>query len=468
MTDLFEAAKQKHVAGQLEEAMQLYRQVIEEDPSSFRAYNNVGNVLEELGLLEEAIESYMKAAQLTDEHDIVHYNLARALHRQGQLIEAVNAYLSALNIEPGSVETRYNLGCALYDQNRYESAANAFRRAVEIDPGLTAAYSMLGNALLDLEDIEGARDAYQQALDTDPRSPAAHFNTAKIHELQGNFDLAAAGYRQSLALDSKNATAYARLAALLHRFSNLEELEEVFEQWIQALPDDPLAQHSRAAMTGQDVQERASQDYVRHLFNDFSVDYDAVLQKLAYCGPQVTHAAIIEACGPAAAELNILDAGCGTGLCGPLVKPHARQLIGVDLSPNMIAKARCRNVYDKLIEAELTEYLTEHPGEFDLVMAVDTLNYFGVLKEVFLAVHVGLRSRGSFVFTAETMDSAPAAEAGYRLRPHGRYTHTQAYLSETLDSAGFVVQGMNKAVLRTESGQPVEAYVVRTEKGPRP
>jgi predicted TPR repeat methyltransferase len=56
-------------------------------------------------------------------------------------------------------------------------------------------------------------------------------------------------------------------------------------------------------------------------------------------------------------HLDVLDAGCGTGLCGAIVAPYARRLVGVDLSEGMLVHATSKNVYDSLIKAELTEYL---------------------------------------------------------------------------------------------------------------
>jgi predicted TPR repeat methyltransferase len=49
-----------------------------------------------------------------------------------------------------------------------------------------------------------------------------------------------------------------------------------------------------------------------------------------------------------------LDAGCGTGLCGPLLRPYASELTGVDLSAGMLDRARPRQVYDHLEKGELS------------------------------------------------------------------------------------------------------------------
>jgi predicted TPR repeat methyltransferase len=159
------------------------------------------------------------------------------------------------------------------------------------------------------------------------------------------------------------------------------------------------------------------------------------------------------------AGLDILDAGCGTGLCGPLVAPYARRLVGVDLSEGMLEHARGKGVYDDLVRAELTEYLGNNRAAFDLIVSADTLVYFGALEDVLAAVAGALRPGGLFVFTLE---HAVAAEAGvdYRLETHGRYSHSRPYVDRLL-TALRLQPTIAQAELRMEAGAPVAGLVIR-------
>ena len=155
----------------------------------------------------------------------------------------------------------------------------------------------------------------------------------------------------------------------------------------------------------------------------------------------------------------MLDAGCGTGLCGPGLRERAKRLVGVDLSREMLKRAAGRGVYDELVEAELTDYLNRSLAMFDLIVAVDTLNYFGVLESVFQAARRALRSGGRLVFTLEAAETEDAA-AGYRLNPHGRYSHARTYVEDALDSAQLTLSRVSTAVLRTEGGRAVNGWIV--------
>ena len=110
----------------------------------------------------------------------------------------------------------------------------------------------------------------------------------------------------------------------------------------------------------------------------------------------------------------MLDAGCGTGLCGPLLAPYARRLVGVDLSEGMLALAKEKNVYDALMKSELTDYLRDHAAAFDVIVSADTLVYFGDLEDVLAAAAGALRPNGLFIFTLE---HAVGARGGCRLAP---------------------------------------------------
>jgi predicted TPR repeat methyltransferase len=154
---------------------------------------------------------------------------------------------------------------------------------------------------------------------------------------------------------------------------------------------------------------------------------------------------------------DVLDAGCGTGLCGPLLKPYACSLTGVDLSPGMLTKARTREAYDRLHEDEITRFLAAHVAAFDVIASADTLCYFGDLQLLAQAAWRALRAGGWIGFTVERSNDVET----YRIEPHGRYSHGRAYLEGVLAHAGFESMHVIPAVLRRELGRDVEGWVVR-------
>ena len=190
---------------------------------------------------------------------------------------------------------------------------------------------------------------------------------------------------------------------------------------------------------------------------------DAKLAKLSYRAPALVAEMLADANVGASRTLDVLDAGCGTGLCGPLVAPYARRLVGVDLSERMIDQARARNVYDELVRGELSAYLRDFTGAFDVIVSADTLVYFGPLEEVVAAAENALRAGGRLVFTVEELRGA-GREAEWSISPNGRYRHGRAYVERVLAAASLRSE-IVPAELRLEAGESVAGLVVRAAKG---
>jgi predicted TPR repeat methyltransferase len=216
-----------------------------------------------------------------------------------------------------------------------------------------------------------------------------------------------------------------------------------------------------AACTGREVPPRASNEFVEETFDSFAASFESKLQKLSYRAPMLV-AAMLEDSGLEAAKRIDVLAGCGTGLCGPLVAPFARRLIGVDLSTGMLEQAAAKQTYDVLVRTELTEYLRVNREAFDLIVSADTLVYFGELEDVLGAAAGALRPNGLFVFTLEHAVRADAS-VDYRLEFHGRYSHTRMYVEQVLARAGLRPE-ITLAELRMESGAPVAGLLVRARR----
>ena len=112
---------------------------------------------------------------------------------------------------------------------------------------------------------------------------------------------------------------------------------------------------------------RASNSFIETTFDSFAGSFESKLARLRYRAPALV-AAILEDYGLEGPRLEVLDAGCGTGLYGIIVSPFARRLVGVDLSEGMLAHAKDKNVYDALLKAELTEYLRDHSKAFPRIL----------------------------------------------------------------------------------------------------
>jgi predicted TPR repeat methyltransferase len=244
---------------------------------------------------------------------------------------------------------------------------------------------------------------------------------------------------------------------LLYQFGRIDAAAAAYAEWARLDPASAKARHMAAATSGANVPLRASDEYVRELFDDAAADFETNLAQLEYRAHHSVVTALVEQIGATPLQA-VLDAGCGTGLCGPLVRPHCKHLVGADLSPKMLELARARHCYDELSAAELTAFMSAHPEAFDAVIAADTLVYFGALDEVLSAAQRALHARGWLVFTLEALSGHSAAD--HELQVHGRYAHSESYVRAALQAAGFDAESVTYETPRQERERDVRGMRV--------
>ena len=421
--------------------------------------------------------------------------LATALHRAGHGDEAQVLYERVLDLVPEHPDALHFMGMLAHDQGRREDALALISRSVELAPEHAGFRSNLGNLLLDFERFEDAEREYREALALDPDRPDALNNYGVLCKALRRYEDGERSLRRAIDLapdfiDARNNLAHlyirmgrprealeqsaealsrkprdARTREMLgyaySRLGRLEEAGQVYREWLADDPDNPKAIHHLAACTGEAIPARASDAYVQTVFDVFSRSFESRLASLEYRAPALVGEAIARCLGPAAADREVLDAGCGTGLCGPLLKPFASRLTGVDLSGGMLQKARGREIYDALHQAELTAFMAERPSTFDVVASADTLVYFGELGEALAAAAQALRPSGWLCFTVEALGDDGL---GYRLQHHGRYAHSREYLEMVLGQAGFAAPAIDRVVLRLEGGEPVAGWLAVAQR----
>jgi predicted TPR repeat methyltransferase len=392
--------------------------------------------------------------------DALHY-AGMIAHRVGESDRAVALMRESLERAPAQADWHSNLGIVLQATGDLEGAVEAFTRALELQPAHVNALNNLGVLHRVFGRHEEAERAYRAAIAIDPNDANTYQNLAILLDLTGRTREAVEAYSKTLTLRVSHPEAQRQLAVAYCLLGQRDKAVEVCEAWVAREPDNPHARHTLAACSGRDVPPRAPDEYVQDVFDRFAETFEAKLARLHYRAPALVAGALDGSGLAAARALDVLDAGCGTGLCGPLLAPYARRLVGVDLSQGMLERAREKTVYDDLLQAELTTFLRGAAGGFDVIVSADTLVYFGALDEVVTAAADALRPGGVLVFTLEEATSADVET--YELRPHGRYTHQAAYVERLLTAAG-LRPVIDRAELRKEAGLPVAGLVVRAGK----
>ncbi|HEY8693505.1 MAG TPA: tetratricopeptide repeat protein [Chloroflexota bacterium] len=249
---LLRKAVQRHQAGAVDEAEQMYAAVLEAEPRQPDALHLLGLVHLQRGDAERAVELLRAAIEARPRAGIFHFNLGVALEAQGRLAEAVESYERASALDPAHAEALLNLGYAQRRLRRLDKAAISLRRALAVKPDLAAAWLNLGDVLWAKGELEEALKACRQALALDPAQPRAYVNLGNVLRDRQRFEEAQASYRQAIALDPNCAAAHSNLGALLRERERLPEALHSLERAVAIDPNSPDA-HSNLGNVLQDM-----------------------------------------------------------------------------------------------------------------------------------------------------------------------------------------------------------------------
>jgi predicted TPR repeat methyltransferase len=251
-----------------------------------------------------------------------------------------------------------------------------------------------------------------------------------------------------------NAHAHFFLACRLVKAGRVEESIGEFREALRLKPDSPDWRYQLAAVSGDRSIKTAPAQYVRNLFDFYAPKFDKhLVEKLKYQTPKLLLERVLEA--TERRELDVLDLGCGTGLCGVEFRPYAKRMVGVDLSPAMLKVAESRKIYDQLTAGDLMPALGAAGDAYDLIVAGDVLVYVGDLSEFMPGVAKALRTGGLLACSIEDYDGP-----GFFLHPEERFAHSIGYFRDLATASGLIEKSANKVILRRNKDVDVFGWIL--------
>ena len=446
-------------AGRLGEASAALADAAAADPRDGAIWLDLGFCLRASGDLPGALQAFERAVALKPEAS-VYLALGMAAKQVGDRARCARALKAALKRDAGLDDAAYSLALLHFEDRRYEEAAQLWRPLVARGYRTGAIRVGLGQCLFFLGDFAGAADALAAHLSENPPDEALQrrraFAAFLDGALRGGVEGARAAYSEAAGEGAEPVERIARAGFLLlagygHTEAALT-LARVF-----ANPDDPIDRHHVAALAG-DGRAKAPEDYVAAYFDRFASNFDVQMKALGYKVPEKLVALIDEA---GVKPRRALDLGCGSGGAAAWLRPRCEWLAGVDLSPNMVAKARERGRYDELQVGDMVERLTGAEAAFDLVFAADSLIYLGDLKPLLEAAAAAIAPGGALALTVET-----GARAPFALQTSGRFAHSPKAL--VADAAPWFERvACRRAFLRREGSRNIYgALMLLRRRGP--
>ncbi|MBP0577857.1 methyltransferase domain-containing protein [Labrys sp. LIt4] len=235
------------------------------------------------------------------------------------------------------------------------------------------------------------------------------------------------------------------------------EAIDTYRKALHLDPDDEAGAGARLARLGEIPADGAmTPAHITALFDEYAPRFErSLVDNLSYRGPALLRMAL-ERSGRDGPFERVLDLGCGTGLVAETFRSICRDIVGVDLSAAMLAKARAKQIYRHLEQAEIGDFLLrQDAGSVDLILAADVFIYFGDLDAVFRQAARVLAPGGRFAFTVQSQDG-PAA---FILNHDLRYAHSRQGIEGWAVAAGLQLRHLDDAWARTDRGAPVPGLV---------
>jgi predicted TPR repeat methyltransferase len=453
VTDLVRHGLRRFQAGHFEQAARIFTALVGGAPHLALSWNHHAMALISLNRHEEAAAALARSVEIDPTQPQAWDSLAGTLAQLGRFEEAEAACRAALAVGGESGAAWHIIAMARTAQDDFAAAAEAFGRAVELDGGSASLCANLGAALLKCGRFAEADAALASAAGFPDATPAI----VDARRLSGLIAAALAGDDDAQGGPDTTDTHFKTALLLLDAAGERAAAARVAQAWASRRPDNAEAQHYRDALSSRAVERQPASLVAEH-FDHLAEAFDEHLTaRLGYDGPAQLRG-LLNACGEPKGDFDVLDLGCGTGLCGEVVAPYARRLTGVDLSGGMLARARARNLYQNLEQSDLNDALEGPGARWDLIVAFDTFPYLGALEETFAAVARALRPGGWFAFSTEHTDGD-----GHLLRGNGRFAHGAGYVAG-LAAGRFEIVSQHTAPLRREAGRVVDGgyYLLRT------
>jgi predicted TPR repeat methyltransferase len=457
-------------------------------------YLHLANALKMQGLLDEAAEILQKAIQLNPDYSAALNNLGILYFSQENFVEAIKCYQLAIEKQPNFWDAYYNLGLAFSKTNQFNAAIATYETLVKQTSDHSAAYFQLGRLYLHQERIDDAITYFQRIAEAHPDHAETQINLATCYLKKSALKEAKSHYLQAMKLTPADTQILFNLGIINMQQGLTDNAIQYYQRAIQLDPDYFAAhnnlgvaflakQHSSFAlhhfkeaqrlqptnkaigyavqMLSENRQLSASPpEYITTLFDAYADHYEQhLLEGLDYQVPQLLFQAITKNNAITKKKMDILDLGCGTGLCGISFKPLAKTLTGVDLSPNMITIARQKKIYDDLAAEDLLLFLQQKNTSYDLIIAGDVFVYIGDLNPVFTAMTDALRTEGLIAFNTEI-----ASEEDFTMNQSGRFSHKKTYLDHLAATHNLAIIDYEQVITRQQNNEPVHGHIYVLKK----
>lgn len=461
LAEIFQQAFKAHQVGDFNEATKLYQQVLDKQPQHCETWYNLATLYAQSGSWFAAAEHYQRALELSNEAPEILYNLSIAQLNCEQFGAAITNLKQLLKREPEFGEANHLLACLLYKTENQEEAKRYFEKAIELGPEVAQAHFNFGVMLMEGHNLERAKQQFQMAIAEEDDLAAAHYNLGLVLEAMGEDDKAEKALLAAANDDEHKFSSLSRLAFLAKRLGDYDKAIDYCQRGLMLREDSSLS--CLMAYLSGERDEPLPAEFITKLFNQYAPTYDHHLREtLAYQGPeQLMGVFTTTAADFDFASASVLDLGCGTGLMAEALPAECSYLAGVDLSEQMLERARLARNYDDVFHDDVLAYLEGCRDQFELVIAADLVPYISDVGVLLQRVANVTKPKGYFIFSFEQAESAKKAGLNNSLRYRQYLPDLQQQIER---DAAWQLLAYEPATVRHQDGKPESGGIMLLQR----
>ena len=367
---------------------------------------------------------------------------------------AIKSLESVLNEKHNDPNLICNLAISYWQQKHYKSALRLFKynrfhfpHHIDTQQNLAAFYAQF-------QRFEQAMQLYQNILRFNPELSDMRFNLAALLQQRRIYDEAIMHYQIILQHHPKHHQALYNLGCIFYQLKDNKACQFYWQQYLRLNPSHQAVSFMLQHLKNEWIDPNNHIAYVEELFDHYANHYEKhMLQQLDYQLPTFleqymnTHFQGIQL-------QNILDIGCGTGLCGKSLQQFTPELIGIDISEQMVQQTAKKKIYQKLYAVECEQYLQEHLQQFELIIAMDVAPYIININQWITKIYKALSANGQLIFSIEVNHSDNSC-----LEASGRMSHPIKIILESCESLCFKVLHQQQLMARLQDNVPVNEHI---------
>ena len=302
----------------------------------------------------------------------------------------------------------------------------------------------LGNTYNKMGNYEEARKYLLKSL-LIKKNPYTFNNIANSYKGMGNNKEAINNLLQAIKIEKNSSKIYFNLAEMFLSIGDLNNSKKFFNKTIELDQNHEAANFKMDLLNGK-LKGEFPKNYLKNYFNDYAETFEKhLISDLHYSVPIVFSKIINDKYGINYSFKKILDLGCGTGLCGNQIKNNYQSLTGIDISIEMLKKAKEKSIYSELHCCDIINFLTKTNEKYELIIAGDVLIYIGNLSEFFRLCSSVMTENARFIFSIEVEKTK-----NYSAKLTGRYSHNYNYIKKLTHKNNLMIEFSENTKIRKE------------------